>query len=88
METAAVGLPAVFVPYPHGNGEQARNAELVVDVGGGLLLADANCTSDWVASEIPALMEDAARLARNDRGTRRRCSDRRRGRPGRREPWR
>jgi UDP-N-acetylglucosamine--N-acetylmuramyl-(pentapeptide) pyrophosphoryl-undecaprenol N-acetylglucosamine transferase len=62
METAAVGLPAVFVPYPHGNGEQARNAELVVDVGGGLLLADANCTSDWVASEIPALMEDATRL--------------------------
>ena len=62
METAAVGLPAVFVPYPHGNGEQARNAELVVDVGGGLLLADANCTSDWVASEIPALLEDHTRL--------------------------
>ena len=33
METAAVGLPAVYVPYPHGNGEQARNAELVVDAG-------------------------------------------------------
>ena len=27
LETAAVGLPAVFVPYPHGNGEQARNAD-------------------------------------------------------------
>ncbi|HWJ54382.1 MAG TPA: undecaprenyldiphospho-muramoylpentapeptide beta-N-acetylglucosaminyltransferase [Propionibacteriaceae bacterium] len=62
METAAVGLPAVFVPYPHGNGEQALNAELVVDVGGGLLLADANCTSDWVANEIPALLEDHIRL--------------------------
>ena len=23
METTAVRLPAVFVPYPHGNGEQA-----------------------------------------------------------------
>ncbi len=44
LETAAVGLPAVFVPYPHGNGEQARNAELVVGNGGGLLLADADCT--------------------------------------------
>ena len=53
METAAVGLPAVFVPYPHGNGEQARNAALVVEAGGGLLLADADCTSEWVASEIP-----------------------------------
>ena len=40
METAAVGLPAVFVPYPHGNGEQARNAALVVEAGGGLLLPD------------------------------------------------
>jgi UDP-N-acetylglucosamine--N-acetylmuramyl-(pentapeptide) pyrophosphoryl-undecaprenol N-acetylglucosamine transferase len=61
METAAVGLPAVFVPYPHGNGEQARNAELVVEVGGGLLLNDADCTSDWVATEIPTLIEDQAR---------------------------
>jgi UDP-N-acetylglucosamine--N-acetylmuramyl-(pentapeptide) pyrophosphoryl-undecaprenol N-acetylglucosamine transferase len=63
METAAVGLPAVFVPYPHGNGEQARNAELVVEVGGGLLLADADCTSDWVATEIPTLLEDRPRLS-------------------------
>ena len=43
LETAAVGLPAVFVPYPHGNGEQGRNAELVVRAGGGLLLSDADC---------------------------------------------
>jgi UDP-N-acetylglucosamine--N-acetylmuramyl-(pentapeptide) pyrophosphoryl-undecaprenol N-acetylglucosamine transferase len=61
METAAIGLPAVFVPYPHGNGEQARNAGLVVEVGGGLLLADADCTSDWVATEIPSLIEDKPR---------------------------
>jgi UDP-N-acetylglucosamine--N-acetylmuramyl-(pentapeptide) pyrophosphoryl-undecaprenol N-acetylglucosamine transferase len=61
METAAVGLPAVFVPYPHGNGEQARNAALVVEAGGGLLLADDGCTASWVASEIPALLADAER---------------------------
>jgi UDP-N-acetylglucosamine--N-acetylmuramyl-(pentapeptide) pyrophosphoryl-undecaprenol N-acetylglucosamine transferase len=61
METAAVGLPAVFVPYPHGNGEQARNAALVVEAGGGLLLADEDCTSDWVATEIPALISDRVR---------------------------
>ncbi len=62
LETAAVGLPAVFVPYPHGNGEQGRNAELVVKAGGGLLLADADCTPEWVATEIPALLHDDARL--------------------------
>jgi UDP-N-acetylglucosamine--N-acetylmuramyl-(pentapeptide) pyrophosphoryl-undecaprenol N-acetylglucosamine transferase len=61
METAAVGLPAVFVPYPHGNGEQARNAAQVVEAGGGLLLADDDCTAAWVATEIPALLGDAER---------------------------
>jgi UDP-N-acetylglucosamine--N-acetylmuramyl-(pentapeptide) pyrophosphoryl-undecaprenol N-acetylglucosamine transferase len=62
LETAAVGLPAVFVPYPHGNGEQARNAELVVNPGGGIMLADNNCTSAWVAEEIPALFAHPDRL--------------------------
>jgi UDP-N-acetylglucosamine--N-acetylmuramyl-(pentapeptide) pyrophosphoryl-undecaprenol N-acetylglucosamine transferase len=59
LETAAVGLPAVFVPYPHGNGEQARNAAAVVAAGGGVLLADADCTPAWVAEQIPSLIEPA-----------------------------
>ena len=63
LETAAVGLPAVFVPYPHGNGEQALNAELVVNAGGGILLADVDCTSIWVGQEIPALFAHPGRLA-------------------------
>ncbi len=63
LETAAIGLPSVFVPYPHGNGEQARNAELVVAAGGGLLLTDADCTAAWVATEIPALIHHPDRLA-------------------------
>ena len=62
LETAAVGLPTVFVPYPHGNGEQARNAELVVSAGGGIMLADGNCTATWVAEEIPALFAHPDRL--------------------------
>ena len=37
-EAAAVGLPAVFVPLPIGNGEQAMNAKPVVDAGGGLMV--------------------------------------------------
>jgi UDP-N-acetylglucosamine--N-acetylmuramyl-(pentapeptide) pyrophosphoryl-undecaprenol N-acetylglucosamine transferase len=63
LETAAVGLPAVFVPYPHGNGEQARNAASVVAAGGGLLLLDADCTADWVAATVPPLLADPVRLA-------------------------
>ena len=61
-ETAAIGLPAVFVPYPWGNGEQARNAAPVVARGGGLLLDDADCTEQWVAEHVPALVGDQVRL--------------------------
>jgi UDP-N-acetylglucosamine--N-acetylmuramyl-(pentapeptide) pyrophosphoryl-undecaprenol N-acetylglucosamine transferase len=63
-EAAAVGLPAVFVPLPIGNGEQDHNARPVVDAGGGLLVADAALTSEWVAATVPALATDAQRLAR------------------------
>ncbi len=62
-ETAATGLPAVFVPLPIGNGEQARNAEPVVAAGGGLLVADAAFTAEWVAATVPGLARDAGRLA-------------------------
>ncbi len=43
-ELTAVGLPAVYVPLPVGNGEQRLNAEPVVASGGGLLVADAQFT--------------------------------------------
>ena len=63
-EAAAVGLPAVFVPLPIGNGEQEHNARPVVDVGGGLLVADGALTPAWVAATVPSLATDTARLAR------------------------
>ena len=62
-EAAATGLPAVFVPLPIGNGEQARNARPVVDAGGGLLVADGALTPEWVAATVPALAADTDRLA-------------------------
>ncbi len=63
VEAAAVGLPAVFVPLPHGNGEQEHNARPVVDAGGALLVADAAFTPEWVAGTVPALLGDPDRLA-------------------------
>jgi UDP-N-acetylglucosamine--N-acetylmuramyl-(pentapeptide) pyrophosphoryl-undecaprenol N-acetylglucosamine transferase len=63
-EAAAVGLPAVFVPLPIGNGEQPRNARPVVDAGGGLLVDDAAFTPEWVAATVPGLATDTERLAR------------------------
>jgi UDP-N-acetylglucosamine--N-acetylmuramyl-(pentapeptide) pyrophosphoryl-undecaprenol N-acetylglucosamine transferase len=62
-EVACVGLPAVFVPLPHGNGEQARNAAPVVDAGGGLLVADDDLTPQWVRDTLPGLLHDRERLA-------------------------
>jgi len=62
-EVAGVGLPAVFVPLPIGNGEQAHNARPVVDAGGGLLVADAAFTPEWVRGHLTELMHDHGRLA-------------------------
>ena len=62
-ETAAVGLPAVFVPLPIGNGEQAHNARAVVAAGGALLVPDAAFTAEWVRATVPELLADRQRLA-------------------------
>ena len=61
-EVSGVGLPAVFVPLPIGNGEQALNARAVIEVGGGLLVDDADLTSDWVAANVVPLLQDGVRL--------------------------
>ncbi|MFC8597519.1 undecaprenyldiphospho-muramoylpentapeptide beta-N-acetylglucosaminyltransferase [Isoptericola sp. NPDC057191] len=61
-ELAALGVPAVYVPLPVGNGEQRLNAAPLVDAGGGLLVDDADLTSAWVAQHVPALLADRPRL--------------------------
>ena len=63
-ELTAVGLPAVYVPLPVGNGEQRVNAADVVATGGGLLVDDADLTPDWVGTEVVALATDRPRLER------------------------
>jgi UDP-N-acetylglucosamine--N-acetylmuramyl-(pentapeptide) pyrophosphoryl-undecaprenol N-acetylglucosamine transferase len=62
-ELAAVGLPAVFVPYPHSNGEQAVNAEPMVTVGAGLIVRDDELSSVVVEHLVGGLVLDAERLA-------------------------
>ncbi|MGU3434108.1 undecaprenyldiphospho-muramoylpentapeptide beta-N-acetylglucosaminyltransferase [Actinomycetes bacterium M1A6_2h] len=62
-EVSAVGLPAFYVPLPHGNGEQELNARSVVAAGGGVLVADADMTSSFVATTVVDLLTDASRIA-------------------------
>jgi UDP-N-acetylglucosamine--N-acetylmuramyl-(pentapeptide) pyrophosphoryl-undecaprenol N-acetylglucosamine transferase len=61
-EVSAVGLPAVYVPLPHGNGEQALNAAPVVAAGGGALVPDAELTGERVLAELVPLLGDPARV--------------------------
>jgi UDP-N-acetylglucosamine--N-acetylmuramyl-(pentapeptide) pyrophosphoryl-undecaprenol N-acetylglucosamine transferase len=61
-EVTTVGLPAVYVPLPYGNGEQRRNALPVVQAGGGILVDDAALTPEWIERVVVPLANDPARL--------------------------
>jgi UDP-N-acetylglucosamine--N-acetylmuramyl-(pentapeptide) pyrophosphoryl-undecaprenol N-acetylglucosamine transferase len=63
-ELAALGLPAVYVPYAVGNGEQRFNAAGVVAAGGAVLEADATFTPERFAEVVLPLLADPARIAR------------------------
>lgn len=61
-EHAALGVPAVYVPLPIGNGEQRLNALPLVEAGGGVLVDDAELTPAWVSQNVPTLLADRERL--------------------------
>ncbi len=63
-EVSSVGLPAVYVPLAHGNGEQALNAAPVVDAGGGIMVADGDFTPTFVRDTVVPLALDGPRLTR------------------------
>ncbi|MFH8252342.1 UDP-N-acetylglucosamine--N-acetylmuramyl-(pentapeptide) pyrophosphoryl-undecaprenol N-acetylglucosamine transferase [Microbacterium sp. B2969] len=63
-EISALGIPAVYVPYAVGNGEQALNAGSAVRAGGAVLIADADFTADRVRAEVLPLLRDDERRAR------------------------
>jgi UDP-N-acetylglucosamine--N-acetylmuramyl-(pentapeptide) pyrophosphoryl-undecaprenol N-acetylglucosamine transferase len=57
-ELTAVGLPAVYVPLPHGNGEQRLNAAPIEHAGGGLIVADAELSPAWIRDTLlPVLLD-------------------------------
>lgn len=63
-ELAAVGLPAIYVPLPHGNGEQRFNALPIVEAGGGVLVADAELRPAFITDTVIPLLHDSAALAK------------------------
>jgi UDP-N-acetylglucosamine--N-acetylmuramyl-(pentapeptide) pyrophosphoryl-undecaprenol N-acetylglucosamine transferase len=59
-EITALGLPAIFVPLPIGNGEQRLNAEPIVAGGGGLLVDDTDFDAAWLRANLLPLLTDPA----------------------------
>jgi UDP-N-acetylglucosamine--N-acetylmuramyl-(pentapeptide) pyrophosphoryl-undecaprenol N-acetylglucosamine transferase len=62
-ELTAVGLPAAYVPLPHGNGEQRLNAEPIERAGGGLIIADADLSPEWITQTLVPILHDGERIA-------------------------
>jgi UDP-N-acetylglucosamine--N-acetylmuramyl-(pentapeptide) pyrophosphoryl-undecaprenol N-acetylglucosamine transferase len=68
---SAVGLPAIYVPLPHGNGEQRLNALPVVEHGGGEIVEDADLTPARVVELAVPLLTSGERLSAMSAGARR-----------------
>ncbi len=61
-EISALGIPAVYVPYAVGNGEQRFNAASAVAAGAAILVDDADFTPEYVRSALVPLLADRARI--------------------------
>lgn len=63
-EVSALGIPALYVPYSVGNGEQRLNAASAVAAGAAQLLDDATFDGDAVRRLVVPLLGDRARIDR------------------------
>jgi UDP-N-acetylglucosamine--N-acetylmuramyl-(pentapeptide) pyrophosphoryl-undecaprenol N-acetylglucosamine transferase len=63
-ELAVWGLPSILVPYPHAlDNDQDYNAAVLADVGGAVVVPDADATPDTVGPIIEDLLANRDKLA-------------------------
>ncbi|MEX3504439.1 glycosyltransferase [Corynebacterium sp. LK2510] len=62
-ENSAAKLPAIYVPLPHGNGEQGLNSAHLVDLGAAVRIDDADLTADALVDAVVAILGDGGALA-------------------------
>jgi len=63
FELAAIGRPAILVPYPHATADhQAKNARWLAEAGAAIVLADDECTGPHLRELVGALLSDRRRL--------------------------
>lgn len=61
-EFSALGLPALYIPYAVGNGEQAKNSAEVVVAGGAITVADRDFSREFVANQVVPIMSSSKNL--------------------------
>jgi len=61
-EISALGIPAVYVPYAVGNGEQRHNAASAVAAGAAIIIDDADFTAACVRETLVPLLADRTRI--------------------------
>jgi UDP-N-acetylglucosamine--N-acetylmuramyl-(pentapeptide) pyrophosphoryl-undecaprenol N-acetylglucosamine transferase len=61
-EFSAVGLPAVYVPYPVGNGEQKHNLVSAEAVGGAISVDDKDFDLEFISNQLVPLISDTRRV--------------------------
>ena len=63
FELAAIGRPAILVPYPHATADhQAKNARWLAEAGAAIVLSDDECTGPHLRELVGALLSDRRRL--------------------------
>lgn len=62
-EFSAIGLPALYIPYPVGNGEQKYNLQDVLAAGGAVTVSDSDFTPEYVRSTLIPMLSDSKALA-------------------------
>ena len=61
-EIGVFGVPAIFVPYPVGNGEQEKNALELCRSGAAVLVSDSDFTPEYFHSSVMPLLGDSEAL--------------------------
>ena len=61
-EFNALGLPALYLPYAVGNGEQSRNIEEVVRMKGAITISDSQFDRDFVADHLVSVISNTKQL--------------------------
>lgn len=62
-EVTALGKPAIFIPFPSGNGEQSENIKTLVEQGAALTISDKELTGERLIGLILELFKSDIKLS-------------------------